>query len=57
MFFYVVNNRPKAPNIEKFMNSVLTLWRKSIIPLRVAKNGIHFLFQAEAKRQIKMFIE
>jgi len=57
MFFYIVNNRTRAPNIEKFMNSALTFWRKSIIPLRVAKNGIHFLFQADAKRQIKTFIE
>lgn len=35
----------------------LALWRKRIIPLRVAKKGIHFLFQAEAERGYKTSIE
>ena len=35
----------------------LALWRKRIIPLRVAKKGIHFLFQAEAERGYKTSID
>ena len=35
----------------------LALWRKRIIPLSVAKKGIHFLFQAEAERGYKTSIE